>query len=69
MIEEGSCEFCKFFLANLSKEKNPDGYCRRMPPAITVIGKNNLGQAMIQSQFPPIMKSFWCGEYRAKLDI
>jgi hypothetical protein len=68
MIEEGSCEFCKFFKANLAPDKTPDGFCRRMPPGI-IAGRNNLGQQMVNSQFPPVMKNFWCGEYRAKLDI
>ena len=68
MIEEGCCEFCKFFLVNSAPVKNPDGFCRRMPPTI-LSGKNSLGQLTFHGQFPPTMKAFWCGEYRAKLDI
>ena len=61
MIEEGYCEFCKFFKANLGPIKGPDGFCLRMPPALLVLGKNNLGQISFQSQFPPVTKAYGAG--------
>ena len=64
---EGYCEICKFFNPNLMAPFKPSGFCRRNPPSLLAL--NGPQGPMIQGQFPPTDKKFWCGEYRPKLDL
>ncbi len=65
--QEGYCQICKFFYLDLTPSPNPNGFCRRNPPSL--LASMTPRGPVIQGQFPPTAKSFWCGEYSPKLDL
>lgn len=55
------CETCKFFFI--------DGeamLCRRHPPTVVVIPTPKQYEFKLQSCFPTMLPSGWCGEHRAQ---
>ena len=69
LIKQGSCQMCKYFEKMVVSgvpdinAKQPDGFCHRNPPGVTVNGR------AIGSYFSPVKNDQWCGEFATKLEI
>lgn len=68
--EDMKCDACVFFEEWTDKDKKDrptdclgDGFCRRFPPTLVVIGR--IGRDLL-GRFPRVVKKSWCGEWRPK---
>ena len=67
-----ACATCFYWLADF----NPQGLCRRYPPAALVMGwqhnpitpSPNQGNAhaIVNAAFPPMSATGWCGEFKKR---
>lgn len=64
-----SCGSCRFWKRH--KDGQPSGMCRQKPPAVIMIGMQphpiakNQGMPIVDSFWPPIPESEWCGQWSA----
>lgn len=60
------CQICKYYQIDgndLSK-----GSCRLKPPSVFLMMGNG-GQTAQITQFPIVMKDWWCGEFESKINV
>lgn len=68
------CGNCKFFQDSTSVAlKGKQGFCRRYPPTVAVVGVQPSGivgrppTTITQSNWPPVTPSLSCGEFKNRL--
>ena len=62
-----NCKACTFYVAG-DKSANP-GFCYRYPPTVLPVQVQTMAgvQSGVQSFYPPVRDTQYCGEYRVKL--
>jgi len=70
VIQPYKCGTCKFWLvAQAVPGGHSNGICRRYPPSVLPVARNDQGEIASQSFFPPMAESGWCGEYVMKVGL